>query len=321
MSGPNSCQCEKPKASQPPPSKSNAAALSIVSNSLLIVLKTTVGFLSGSVSILAEAIHSFLDLVAAIIAFIAVRISDKPPDKKHPFGHGKVENLSGSIEALLIFIAAGLIIYEAIGRLGDGSEHLEFLNAGIAVMAVSIVVNIVVSRRLLKVASATDSIALEADARHLTTDVLTSVGVLVGLVVVKITGIEELDAIIALLVALLIIKAAWEVLVKSVGGLLDTRLPEEEEAKIVAIIKEQASNLVDFHQLRTRKAGSWRFADLHLIAPENLSVKEAHKMCDKLEKKLEEILPQTNFTIHIEPCDSQCDNCETSCSKRQEKKS
>jgi len=286
MSGPNSCQYEKPKAKYPP-SKRDAAALSVVSNSLLIILKTTVGFLTGSVSILAEAIHSLLDLVAAVIAFIAVRLSDKPPDKTHPFGHGKLENLSGSVEALLIFVAAGFIISEAVKRLSTGTE-LEFLNVGIAVMTVSMVVNILVSRRLLKVAHATDSIALEADARHLTTDVLTSAGVLVGLLVVQLTGLEELDAIIALLVALLIIKAAWEVLVKSVSGLLDTRLPDEEEAEIAAIIKDETQDLVGFHSLRTRKSGSWRFADLHVEAPRELTVEEAHQICDRLEKKLEE---------------------------------
>lgn len=293
-------------------SKSGAAALSIASNSILITLKIVAGIITGSVSILAEAIHSLLDLVAAIIAFFAVRVSDKPPDERHPFGHGKVENVSGVIEASLIFVAAGLIIYEAIRKIISGVE-VELLGLGIGVMAVSIVVNILVSRKLLRVSRATDSIALEADARHLTTDVWTSAGVLVGLIAVSLTGATILDPIIAILVALLIIKAAYDILRKSFGGLIDTSLPKEEEADIIACISQHGQSLIGFHKLRTRKSGSWRFIDLHLVMPKGTVLEEAHQVCDCLEDEFKEKFPRTSITIHVEPCDMECDKCSMKC--------
>jgi len=299
-----------------PATKSAAAALSIISNSLLITLKLVAGLITGSISILAEAIHSLLDLAAAIIAFFGVRISDRPADKQHPFGHGKAENISGVVEAGLIFVAAGLIIYEAIKRLVTGGT-VELLELGLGVMAVSIVVNIFVSRHLLKVSRATDSIALEADARHLTTDVWTSAGVFVGLVVVWLTGVAILDPIIALIVALFILKAAYEILRKSFGGLVDVKLPEAEENEIIACIKEHSGQLVGFHKLRTRKAGSQRFIELHLVVPKNASVEKAHRLCDHLERDLRKRLPRTSITIHIEPCKLECRQCSIVCSLRQ----
>jgi len=295
--------------------KPAAAGLSITSNSLLIILKIVAGVITGSISILAEALHSLLDLTAAIIAFFAVRISDRPADEQHPFGHGKAENISGVVEAGLIFVAAGIVIYEAIKRLIAGVT-VELLELGIGVMAVSIVVNILVSRRLLKVSRATDSIALEADAAHLTTDVWTSAGVLVGLVVVRLTGVVILDAIIALAVALFILKAAYDVFRKSFGGLIDIRLPEAEENEIMSCIREHSGQLVGFHELRTRKAGSQRFIDLHLVMPKNASVEEAHRMCDHLEQDLKSRLANTSITIHVEPCSIECDQCSVPCSLR-----
>ena len=152
--------------------KTGAAGLSVLSNTLLILLKLVAGILSGSVSIIAEAIHSGIDLLAALIAFVCLRIAGRPADREHPFGHGKVENVSGTIEAVLIFIAAIFIIYQAINRIIAGAS-VEYLGIGIAVMAISVVVNIIVSRHLLRIARDSDSIALEADARHLTADVYT----------------------------------------------------------------------------------------------------------------------------------------------------
>lgn len=295
--------------------KSRAAGLSVCSNSLLIVLKLLAGFFTGSVSIFAEALHSMLDLVAAVIAFFAVRVADKPPDKEHPFGHGKIENISGAIEALLIFVAAGLIISESISKITAG-EELESLELGLAVMAVSIIVNVAVSRHLLKVAKETDSIALEADARHLTTDVWTSVSVFIGLGVVKLTGLEILDPIIALVVALMIIKAAYDVLRKSYTGLVDEKLPPKEEEKILKCLNRQRAGLVSFHKLRTRKSGSWRFIDLHVIVPKKISIEEAHDICGMLKGDLEKELPCLNVTIHEEPCDGECIKCVAECDYR-----
>jgi cation diffusion facilitator family transporter len=292
--------------------KTRAATLSIASNSLLILLKIVAGILTGSVSLIAEAIHSCMDLAAAIIAFFSVRISDKSPDEQHPFGHGKAENISGVAEGLLIFVAAIIIIYEAISRIITGA-HLETIEIGLGIMAVSIITNILVSRYLMRTANQTDSLALEADAKHLTTDVLTMGGVLVGLALARITGLDIFDPITALLVAMLIIKAAYDITRKSFGGLMDTSLPRAEEEMIAATINEHTGLLVGFHDMRTRKAGSKRFIELHLVVPNKTNLEEAHNMCDHLESDIKDKLMNVDLSIHIEPCTTECNSCAVAC--------
>ena len=292
--------------------KSKAAGISILSNTSLILLKLVAGIVTGSVSLIAEAIHSMMDLLAAVVAFISVRVSDNPPDAKHPFGHGKAENISGVIEGVLIFIAACLIINEAVHKIIEGTS-LEMLEIGMIIMAVSIIVNIVVSRYLVKVSRDTDSLALEADATHLTTDVITMVGVLIGLVVVRVTGLYILDPIIAIIVAIIIIKAAFDITRKSFGGLMDTSLPESEQEAITSCVQEHIGIISGFHKLRTRKAGSQRYLDLHLVIPRTESLEQAHSICDHLEKDMKEILERAEVNIHVEPCDTDCGKCPTSC--------
>jgi len=292
--------------------KSRAAAISIISNTSLILLKLIAGIITGSVSLLAEAIHSIMDLVAAIMAFISVQIADRPPDEQHRFGHGKAENISGVVEGLLIFLAAGLIANEAIRRLPKGAT-LEFLEVGIGVMAVCLVVDLIVSRYVLRVSKSTDSIALEADARHLTTDVVTMGGVLVALVVVRFTGINLLDPVIAIMVALVIMKTAYDITKKSFGGLMDTSLTEAEENAIRSRVLEHGSQMAGYHKLRTRKSGSQRYVDLHVVMPRNVSIAEAHSFCDHLERDLESMLQRVDVTIHVEPCSRECDECSVSC--------
>jgi cation diffusion facilitator family transporter len=282
--------------------KTSAAGLSILSNSVLVALKLTVGIIMGSVSVISEGIHSAVDLLAAIIAFFSIRAAVKPADEEHEFGHGKIENISGSIEALLIFLAAALIIYEAIVKIINRAKP-EFLVAGIGIMAFSVVANFFVSRFLHKIASRTDSVALEADAWHLTTDVYTSLGVLVGLLVVEITHWYILDPIIAIGVALLIVRAAWNITRKSMGGLVDVRLPQAEEDIIAASITEHLGEITGFHELRTRKAGSQRYIDLHLVLPKSVTLEEAHKLCDHLESDIKSKLSNGLVTIHCEPCE------------------
>ncbi|MDD3365060.1 MAG: cation diffusion facilitator family transporter, partial [Syntrophomonas sp.] len=194
--------------------KARVAALSIFSNITLVIFKLVAGIITGSVSVLSEAIHSSLDLLAAVIAFTSVRISGRPPDNEHRYGHGKYENISGTIEALLIFVAAIWILVEAYKKIIHGGE-VQSLGIGVVVMAVASLANFLISNILMKVAIKTESVALEADAMHLRTDVYTSVGVLVGLGVISITKIQILDPIIAIGVALLITKAAWDITVKS----------------------------------------------------------------------------------------------------------
>jgi len=278
--------------------KVSIARLSIISNSLLILMKLAAGILSGSVSILSEAIHSSMDLIAALIAFFSVKVSDNPPDKRHPYGHGKVENISGVIESLLIFIAAAWIIFEAIKKLLGQKIELDSIAVGSAVMFVSAVVNAFVSKRLYKVARSTGSVALEADAFHLKTDVYTSLGVAVGLALIIITGISWLDPVIAILVALFIIFEAYNLMVKAFTPLLDTAWNTDEIEEL-----EKTLNRLDvnYHDLRTRVAGNYRFLDIHIQIPEDVSVGKAHKYCDKIEDELTRIYENLTVTIHVEP--------------------
>mgnify|MGYP001613154448 CR=1 FL=1 len=254
----------------------------------------------GSISVIAEALHSLLDLVAAIIAFVAVRFSAKPADWEHPFGHGKAEPISAGIEALLIFPAAIIIVYEGVNRLISGAT-LEFLELGIGVMLFSTLVNAFVSRQLFRTSKRFDSLALEADAWHLSIDVLTSVGVLFGLVVVRLTGLNILDPIMAIAVALLITKAAYDLVRKSIRGLLDVRLPSHEEKIIRETILEHGRDMVGFHKLRTRKSGNTRFVELHLVLTKDTHLEQAHQLCNHLEADIASKLPNSQVTIHCEP--------------------
>jgi cation diffusion facilitator family transporter len=278
--------------------KVSIARLSIVSNTLLILLKMAVGLISGSVSIISEAIHSSMDLVAAIIAFLSVRVSDNPPDSRHPYGHGKIENISGVIEALLIFIAAIWIIVEAAKKLAGEKIVIDSIALGSIVMLISAIVNTIVSRRLYKVARATNSVALEADALHLKTDVYTSLGVSAGLGLILITGINWLDPIIAILVALFILRESYILLKKAFTPLLDTAWSELE----IEELETRLNNLeVNYHNLRTRVAGNYRFIDIHIQIPEDVSVGKAHKYCDKIENELTKVYENLTVTIHVEP--------------------
>jgi cation diffusion facilitator family transporter len=278
--------------------KVSIARLSIISNTLLILMKMAVGLISGSVSILSEAIHSSMDLIAAIIAFFSVRVSDNPPDSRHPYGHGKIENISGVIESLLIFVAAVWIIFEAVNKLLGAKIELDSIALGSIVMFISAVVNVFVSRRLYKVARATNSMALEADALHLKTDVYTSLGVAIGLGLIIVTGINWFDPVIAILVALFIIKEAYSLMVKAFTPLLDTAWNNDEIEELERTLNRLE---VSYHDLRTRVAGNYRFVDIHIQIPEDVSVGKAHKYCDKIENELTGIYNHLTVTIHVEP--------------------
>lgn len=282
--------------------KVSIARLSIASNIFLIIIKIIAGILSGSVSILSEAIHSSMDLIAAVIAFFSVRVSSNPPDKKHPYGHGKFENVSGVIEAILILIAAGWIIFEAVERLLEPEPAtFSILGIGILVMVISGIVNFFVSRKLYKVAKETDSLALEADALHLKTDVYTSLGVAVGLGLLWLTGLSWLDPIVAILVAILIIFESFSLLKKAYSPLLDTALPEKELQAIRKSIEKHIKPGMSFHKLRTRRSGNYKYVDLHLEVPAETTVIISHKICDDIEKEISLILPDVEVNIHIEP--------------------
>ncbi len=300
--------------------KSRVAAMSVMSNSTLVVFKLVVGLYSGAVSVLSEAIHSGVDLVAALIAFFAVRASGKPADEIHTFGHGKFENLSAAIEGLLIFIAAGWIIYESITKL-IYPEPVNNLQWGILVMGVSAITNLVISSKLFKVGKETDSAALMADGWHLRTDVWTSAGVAVGLSLYMIgrwympgINLNWIDPVIAMGVAGLIVKAAWELTSEAVTYLLDASLPVEEEKAITEIIDRMNPQVLNFHNFKTRKAGSERFVEFHLVVNKDLTVKKAHDICDDITTKIKMQFPKTEVMIHTEPCIDECSgNCNGTC--------
>jgi len=280
--------------------KVSAASLSIISNTTLILIKVLAGIISGSVSIISEAIHSGMDLLASIIAFFSVKVSGIPPDKNHQYGHGKFENISGVIEALLIFAAAGWIIFEAVKKILNPFMP-EMLGIGTLVMSISALVNFFVSRQLYKVGKETDSVALEADGLHLKTDVYTSLGVAVGLTLIWITGIKLLDPVIAIAVALLILRESYVLLKKAFTPLLDTPLPEDEIAIIKNTITKNLSTGMSFHMLRSRKAGAKRYVDLHLEVPGTITVNESHQLCDHIEHEIGKQLANIEVYIHIEP--------------------
>ena len=278
--------------------KVSIARLSIISNTCLIIMKLVVGLISGSVSIISEAIHSSMDLMAAIIAFFSVKVSDNPPDSRHPYGHGKVENISGVIEALLIFVAAIWIITEAVKKLMGEAIELDSIAIGSVIMLISAIVNIIVSRKLYKVARETHSVALEADALHLKTDVYTSFGVAAGLLLIMITDINWLDPVIAILVALFIIRESYLLLKRAFTPLLDEAWENNEIDDLEKTLDELN---VNYHELRTRLAGNYRFVDLHIAMPKDLSVESAHQYCDTIEEKLTKKFENLSVTIHVEP--------------------
>ena len=280
--------------------KSKVALLSVLSNSVLIILKVTAGVLSGSISIISEAIHSGMDLIASLIAFFSVTRSSKPADKEHPYGHGKIENISGAVEGLLIFVAAGMIIFEAIKKMFETTE-IEQAHSAIAVMLTSAIVNFFVSRKLYKTSKEEDSMALAADALHLKTDVYTSLGVSLGILLIELTGLRILDSIVAILVALLIIKEAWELCSNAVEYLIDVKLTDEEENEIEAIIKTHSGRIIDYHKLKTRKSGTKRHIDFHITLDPDLSVKEAHDIIGCFKKDIGERFPGARVNVHIDP--------------------
>lgn len=279
--------------------KAGAAKVSVLSNSALVLTKLVVGIFTGSVSIISEAAHSAVDLLAAFIAFYAVSTSDKKPDRNHAYGHGKIENISGAVEAILIIVAAIWIIYEA-GQKLSVHELPKDLEYGIAIMALSIVVNYFVSRRLFKIARKTQSHALEADALHLQADIWTSVGVLFGLVAIKVTGLYWLDPVIAIVVAIIIFKAGYGMTRKSIRELADIALPDEEQAIIEDIIGNHPL-IKNYHHLRTRRSGSKRLVDVHIMLAADLHLDQTHAVCNEIENRIKALFSPCDIVIHQEP--------------------
>ncbi len=281
--------------------KSRAAALSIASNALLIALKLAAGAITGSVAILTEAMHSSIDLIASFVAYFSIREADKPADDEHPYGHDKIENLAAAIEAMLILVGSGVIVYAAVRSLAHGPE-VHSLGVGIAVIGFSIVANLVVSTRVASRARATDSPALEGDAAHLRTDAATSAAVLLGLVVVELTGAAWLDPVIALVVAGAIVYAGVRLLARASRVLVDEALPPAElDAVRSAIVEFGPRGVCGYHKLRARRAGSRRYVDLHVQFRSGTTLEDAHATAHALQDAIRGRLRGADVLIHLEP--------------------
>lgn len=288
---------------QDTPRKRRAAALSITSNVALIVLKLVAGVITGSVAIITEAVHSGVDLIASVIAYVSVRKAGEPADELHRYGHEKIENLAAAIEGMLILVGSGIIVFESVRRLfvGGTVEHLGF---GIAVVGFSAVANLVVSTVIARTARATASPALDGDAAHLRTDAYTSLAVLVGLALVQLTGADWLDPVVALVVAGAIVRAGVRLLMGSSRVLVDEALPEEERAAIHAeVIGFGDRGVVGYHKLRTRRAGARRYVDLHLQFETGTSLEQAHEIAHAIQDAIAARLQGADVLIHLEPAD------------------
>ncbi|MGZ4201519.1 MAG: cation diffusion facilitator family transporter [Thermoleophilaceae bacterium] len=289
----------------PSASKSRAAGLSIASNLALILLKVAAGAITGSIAILTEAVHSSVDLLASVVAFFAVRKADEPPDPSHPYGHEKVENLTAALEGVLVMVGAAIIIYESVRRLVHPTTQVDTLGLGIAVVGFSALSNLGVSSYLYRQARLTDSPALEGDAAHLRTDAFTSLGVLVGLALVGITGKEQFDSITALVVAGVIVASGIRLITRSSRVLVDEALPDDELAAVrEAIDAYDAPEVTGFHKLRARRAGSRRFVDLHVQFRAGTTLERAHEVSHELQSAIQAKLRVADVLIHLEPEES-----------------
>ncbi len=294
---------EAARTASPGRDRTRAAAVSIVSNTLLIALKLVAGAVTGSVAIITEAIHSGIDLIASYIAFFSVRQAEEPADAGHRYGHEKFENVAAAAEGVLILVGAGVIIYAATASLVSGAE-LESLGFGIGVIAFASIVNLLVSAWLFRRAHETQSPALEGDAAHLRTDAYTSLGVLVGLALVEWTDQTWLDPAVALVIAAAIVVTGLRLVARSWRVLVDEALPEEELAAIEAAITEFArSEVVGYHKLRTRRAGARRYVDLHLQFRAGTTLEAAHGIAHDLQDRIAARLRGADVLIHLEPED------------------
>ena len=283
--------------------RSRAAALSIVSNSCLILLKIVAGAVTGSVAIITEAIHSGIDLIASIVAYFSVRRAEVPADSDHRYGHDKFENVAAGVEGMLILVGSGVIVYTAVDHLVEGTE-IESLGFGIAVVAFATVVNLIVSQYLYRRARATESPALAGDAAHLRTDAMTSLGVLVGLALVEFTGATWIDPVVALVIAVAIVFTGLRVVAGSWRVLVDESLPEDETAAIREAIETFGERgVAGYHELRTRRAGPRRYVDVHVQFRSGTTLEDAHAIAHELQDTIRSRLRGADVLIHLEPED------------------
>ncbi len=276
------------------------AWLSVLTAIVIILLKVGAYWLTGSIGFLSDALESGANIIAAVITLVALTVAARPPDQEHTFGHSKAEYLSSGAEGTLILVASVVIVVQAVQRLFD-PQPLAQVGLGVAVSAVAAAINFGVARVLLRAGTRHRSAALTADANHLLTDVWTSLGVIVAVVLVGLTGWLWLDPIIGLLVALQIILTGLKLMRLSINGLLDASLPADEVARVTGILDGYASRGVGYHALRTRQAGAQRFVSFHLLVPGSWSVQQGHELLEEIERDIRHQLEPVNVLGHIEP--------------------
>ncbi|GAB4501910.1 MAG: cation diffusion facilitator family transporter [Anaerolineales bacterium] len=286
------------------PSLTRFAWLSIAAAILTIGLKGGAYLLTGSVGLLSDAIESTINLAAAIVALGMLTIAARPPDESHMYGHGKAEYFSSTVEGVLIFVAAAGIIYTAVERLFN-PQPLEQLGIGLVVSLAATLVNFVVARILLTAGKKYRSITLEADSHHLMTDVWTSVAVLGGVAAVGLTGWLWLDAVVAIAVALNILWTAYHLIRRSVEGLMDAALPDEDLKAIDAALELYRTRGIQFHALLTRQGASRRFISVHVLVPGAMTVHDAHHIAEDIEADLRKAVPDCVAITHLEPVDDE----------------
>jgi cation diffusion facilitator family transporter len=284
--------------------KARAERVAIGSALGLAALKLGTGLFTNSIGLISAAADSLMDVLISSLNLVSIRIADAPADARHPYGHGKAENLAGLAQAVVIAALGGWLVIEALRRMVQGTrpEHTEW---GIAVMLVSVVVSWALTRHLRRVAAQTDSMVLLADSLHYATDVWTNGGILVGLVLLRFTGLAVFDPLIAVGVGLLILRAAYGIVIRSVQDLMDAALPDAEQREIERIIRQHRF-VTALHSLRTRRSGSQRQIDFSVIACRHLALGEAHDLVDHIEKELEHALQSAHVVVHAEPCAPEC---------------
>jgi cation diffusion facilitator family transporter len=275
-----------------------AARLSVISNTGLVVVKIAAGLVTGSISVLAEGIQSTVDILASLMIYASLRVAERPPDRSHPYGHGKIESLTSAVQMLLILGSSAFILFQAYRRLLF--PRLPNVDWGIGAMTLAVAVDLAVSASLRRVARETESLALAAEAQHLRADMYASAGVLLGLVAVRLTGWAPLDPIIAVLLTIVVIVTAIRLMGSSLRPLLDQSLPAEEEAKIRRIL-DADDRIMGYHKLRTRQAGAQRHVDVHIMLEDSLTLSAAHAIGEEMERALEKTLPNLDVVVHVEP--------------------
>ena len=281
--------------------KLRAARFSVIVATSLALMKLTTGMITGSMAVLASAVDSLLDILMSSINFVAIRKADAPADECHPFGHGKYETVATLIQAFVITLSGSWIIFESARRLIQGSQ-LQNLEGGVGVLVISLIASIGISRYLKRIAKETDSSALEADSLHFSMDVYTNLALAVGLIVVSFINLPWLDPILSILVGFYILIEAFRLVRHGMRDVLDAELPAGVRDSLTRLIEEHSEHLIDYRNLRTRRAGSQKFIDMEMVVCRHLSVEEAHNIADLLEDKIKKSITGADITIHIEPC-------------------